>query len=196
MKRTLLLFVSFIFMQSNYAQQRVKVQAIEVDTSFDAVSRAKLQQAVKVLDSILNCEAFAQKVLQTNFKIGNHGLTNTQILELIRSGADNYKDKPKDYSIDIRVAVFDPYAGYGNFGTTNMTTRITSTHRCFILNSEIQCYISHLAHEYMHQIGFYDEKTWALGTKTESVPYKIGNIVKALIGGKAPCVAQKQTCTK
>jgi hypothetical protein len=195
MKTTLLLASFIIYSHINYAQQPVKVQAIETDNSFDTVSREKLQQAVRILDSIFNSETFAQKVQQTNFRVGNHKLNSAQILELIRSGADNYQNKPKDYSIDIRVAIFDQYYGHGNYGITNMQTRITSTHRCFILHNDLKCYVSHLAHEYMHQIGFTDDRAFPLGTKTNSVPYKIGDIVKDLIG-HSQCIAQDQTCTK
>lgn len=175
------------------AQQKLRVNAIQVDSSFDQVSLAKLNEAVELLDSIFNSEKFAEAVRHTEFMFGNFSLTNYQILELIRSGADNYKDKPKDYSIDIRVKVFNEYFGHGNFGITDMDTRITRTHRCYILQNDVKCYASHLSHEYMHQIGFYDKKTWVLGTKTKSVPYKIGNIVDALIGNTNPCIAKDRS---
>ena len=180
----------------SFGQQRIKVNPIKVDSSFDEASLTKLDEAVKILDSIYNSEPFAQAVLNTDFNVGNFGLTNNQILELIRSGADNYKDKPKDYSIDLRVKVFNEYFGHGNFGITDMATRVTRTHRCYILHNDVKCYVSHLAHEYIHEIGFYDNKTWLFGTKTKSVPYKIGNIVDALIGNRNPCVAKDETCSK
>jgi hypothetical protein len=190
-----LLLFFFIF-KTTYGQQRVKVNAIQVDSSFDSASLLKLQEAVKVLDSIYNSEAFAQAVLQTDFNVGNFGLTNYQILELIKSGADNYIDKPKDFSIDLRVKLFDEYFGHGNFGITDMKTRVTRTHRCYILHNDIKCFISHLGHEYMHEIGFLDVRIWAFGTKTKSVPYKIGNIINTLIGNNTPCIAKDETCTK
>lgn len=196
MKRIVLLIIYVAFIQHNWAQKRTTVRAIEVDSSFDHVSRTKLQQSVKILDSIFNSKAFEEQVLKANLKIGNHNLSNNQILELIRSGADNYRNKPADYSIDIRVKVFDDYYGHNNFGVTNMETRITGTHRCYILESDIKCYVSHLAHEYMHQIGFTDDRSWALGTKTKSVPYKIGNIVNELIGNKSKCLAIDKSCPK
>ncbi|MDL2143864.1 hypothetical protein QQY79_15155 [Flavobacterium tructae] len=195
-KLTLIIFSTFFIFQSSYSQQRVRVQAIQVDSSFDNISLVKLEEAIKILDSIYNSEAFAQAVLHTDFNVGNFGLTNYQILELIRSGTDNYKDKPKDYSIDIRVKIFDKYLGHDNFGITDMNTRITETHRCYILHNDLKCYISHLGHEYMHEIGFYDDKTWIFGTKTKSVPYKIGNIIDRLIDNIKPCLAKDEICEK
>lgn len=189
---TLFLIISYL----SFAQQRVKVNAIQVDSSFDQVSLSKLNEAVKILDIIFNSEEFARDVSHTEFSVGNFGLENYQILELIKSGADNYIGKPKDYSIDIRVKVFNEYFGHGNFGITDMGTRVTRTHRCYILKNDVKCYISHLAHEYMHEIGFYDNKTWLLGTKTKSVPYKIGNIVDKLIENATPCIAKDETCTQ
>lgn len=195
MKKTMTFATLLLLLPSlNFAQQRVKVNAIQVDSSFDQASLAKLNEAVKILDSIFNSEEFAQAVCHTEFNVGNYNLKNYQILELIRSGADNYKDKPKDYSIDIRVKVFNEYFGHGNFGITDMNTRVTRTHRCYILHNDIKCYISHLAHEYMHQIGFYDKRYRGVGTKTKSVPYKIGNIVDTLIGNTNPCLAKDETC--
>lgn len=176
------------------AQQKVAVNVIMVDSTFDEESAARLAIAVKELEKVFNSDAFHKAVLQEKFNVGNYNLTSAEIYELILSGMDNYKDKPKDYSIDLRVSVFPDYQGHGNYGITDMKTRITGTHRCFILKNDVRCYIAHLAHEYMHQIGFYDEKTWILGKKTSSVPYRIGNIVNKLIGNEKSCSAINMSC--
>ena len=105
-KLSIILVSCFLILNSSYGQQSVKVNVVQVDSSFDAASLLKLQEAVKVLDSIYNSEAFAKAVLLTDFNVGNFGLTNYQILELIKLGVDNYKDKPKDFSIDLRVKLF------------------------------------------------------------------------------------------
>ncbi|MEN5195777.1 hypothetical protein [Sphingobacterium faecium] len=177
------------------AQQHVTVNVIKVDSTFDKESASRLEFATTELERVFNSDAFHQAVLREKFTVGNYNLTSAEIYELIVSGMDNYKDKPKDYSIDLRVSVFPNYQGHGNYGITDMNTRITRTHRCFILNNDVKCYIGHLAHEYMHQIGFYDERTWVLlGKKTSSVPYRIGNIVNKLIGNDDACPAINKTC--
>ncbi|MCW3074260.1 MAG: hypothetical protein JWP69_1329 [Flaviaesturariibacter sp.] len=181
---------------SGLQTQRVRVVPVRVDSSFDSQSLAKLEQAVRLLDSVINSPAFESRVLSTSFSVGTHGLSAGAILDLIRSGKDNYTGKPADGTIDLRLAVYDRYAGGGEFGVTGMTTRITSTYRCYILQNSVRCYVSHLAHEYMHQIGFYDERTWLFGTKTHSVPYKIGNIVDDLLNNDNSCLAQHDTCPK
>ena len=190
------ILVSIVFTSIAYSQNHVVVNSIKVDESFDDISASRLQQAVKELENIFNSEEFARAVLHEKFNVGNKNLTSTQIYELIVSGMNNYKDAPKDYSIDLKVRVFDDYIGHENFGTTDMKTRITSTHRCFILKNDIKCYISHLAHEYMHQIGFLDDRTWWFGTKTKSVPYKIGDIVAKLIDAPKNCHFVNTTCPK
>lgn len=176
-------------------QQTTAVRTIEVDNSFDKESRLKLRAATKQLEEILNSEAFAREVLHEKFNVGNNGLSSAEIYELIISGINDYKSNSKDYSIDLLLSVFDKYVGSGNFGKTNMKTRITSTHRCFILNNNVKCYTSHLAHEYMHQVGFYDKRKWIVGTKTQSVPYKIGNIVNKLTGNSEICKAINKDCS-
>jgi len=178
------------------AQQKVRVNPIVMDDNFDNISLNKLNEAAKILDSVFNSEEFAKQVLATNFKVGNFGLTSADILEVIKSGMDSFANKPKDYSIDIRVTVYDKYKGGDEFGRTNMNTHVTETHRCYILNNDVKCYVSHLAHEYLHEIGFYDERTWVFGKKNKSVPYKIGDIVDTIIKNKKPCYAQHSTCTK
>lgn len=197
MKKYLILLVFCgLYFNSCFSQQRVRINAIQVDNSFDSLSLLKLQKAVKMLDSIFNSEEFARKVLHTDFKVGNCGLENYEILELIKSGQDSIKGKPKDYSIDLRIQVFDSYLGNGNFGVTDMDSKITTTHRCYILQNDVKCYASHLAHEYMHQIGFYDKRRWGVGTKTFSVPYEIGDIVDEMLGNTNPCQAIDKTCPK
>ncbi|WP_411973681.1 hypothetical protein ACLCDV_10960 [Sphingobacterium sp. Lzh-3] len=176
-------------------QQTTVVRIIEVDNSFDKESRLKLHAAAKEFEAILNSEAFAREVLHEKFNVGNNGLSSAEIYELIISGINDYKSNSKDYSIDLHLSVFDKYVGSRNFGKTDMNTRITSTHRCFILNNNVKCYTSHLAHEYMHQIGFYDKRKWLVGTKTQSVPYKIGNIINKLTGNLENCSAVKKNCS-
>lgn len=169
-----------------------------MDDSFDSLSLKKLNKAVFLLEEAFNSAEFAKRVSETKFKVGAYGLSSAQILELIKSGKDNYINAAGDSSIDLRIKVFNEYAGYGNFGFTDMVTRITRTHRCYIHYNDVKCYASHLAHEYLHQIGFYDKKTFilGLGTKTKSVPYKIGGIVDDIIGNTVHCVAQQRTCEK
>ncbi|RZJ22054.1 MAG: hypothetical protein EON51_09155 [Acinetobacter sp.] len=91
--------------------------------------------------------------------------------------------RTQDYSIDLRLKLYDKYRGGNEFGYTGMEDRITSTHRCYVLNNDVKCYASHLVHEYMHQIGFRDVKSWRGGkwTKINSVPYKVGRLVDKFI---------------
>lgn len=195
MRNKLVLIILALFC-SLISFSQVRVQEVKVDESFDAESSAILDTSIRELEQVFNSEEFKQMVLNETFDVGNFNLSSEDIYELIISGKDNYIDKPEDNSIDIRVRVFDKYAGSGNFGFTDMKTRITRTHRCYILKNSQKCYTSHLAHEYMHQIGFYDKRTWFFGKKTSSVPYKIGRIVDELIENDAKCFAKKETCSK
>lgn len=194
--RNKLILTTLTVFYSTVSLSQVRVQTIKVDDSFDTTSSAILDTTIKELEGVFNSKEFKQTVIDETFNVGNYGLSSKDIYELIISGKDNYIDKPKDNSIDIRVRVFDEYAGSGNFGFTNMKTRVTRTHRCYILKNLQKCYTSHLAHEYMHQIGFYDKRTWLFGKKTSSVPYKIGRIVDELIENDAKCFAKKETCSK
>lgn len=194
--KPLLVFTIFWSICLKALTQPVVVKYIIQDNSFDSLSFAKLAESTKILENVINSTDFKTKILGTQFTVGNFDLTSSQIFDLIISGKDNYKDKPADGSIDLRLSLFDKYLGYDNFGLTNMTTRVTSTHRCYVLYNDIKCYVSHLAHEYLHQIGFSDVRTWLFGTKTKSVPYKVGDIVDELIHNGEFCAAQHQTCRK
>jgi hypothetical protein len=190
-----LLLITLIILYSALSYSQVEVQAIKIGDSFDPKSSVFLETAIQELKQVFNSEEFKLTVLNESFKVGNYELSSLEIFELILSGKDNYINKPEDNSIDIRVKVFDKYAGSENFGFTDMNTRITRTHRCYIFYNSQKCYTSHLAHEYMHQIGFYDKRTWLFGKKTESVPYKIGRIIDRLIENDAKCSAKKTTCS-
>lgn len=198
MYRMLIIIFLSGLVRTSRAQPQVRVQPVLVDSSFDAASEVKLHIAVALLDSIYNSEAFAQAVLAETFSVGNYSLSGAAILEIIRSGMDNYKDAEKDYSIDLRVRVYDAYKGGKEYGNTQMNSRITATHRCYILNNDVHCYVSHLAHEYMHEIGFYDVKSWVglKRTKINSVPYKVGGIVSRIMNKKYQCAYQTSTCKK
>lgn len=175
--------------------QPVRVNAIIVDSSFDAASLAKLQQACALLDSVFNSQGFEDSVKKEKFNRFSKGKSSAEILEIIQSGMDYYEDKPKDYSIDLRVSLYDKYEGGSEYGRTDMNTRVTSTHRCYVLHNDVKCYVSHLVHEYLHQIGFVDSKhLWQ--KKTGSVPYLIGDIVDKIIRTPGVCPAQKGTCKK
>ena len=196
---TNLVCLSIMFITTGvFAQSPLKVNPIMIDSSFDALSLEKLKMATQMLDSVLNSQAFKDGVTQLDLRIGNLGLTNNEILKLILSGANWYKDSTPDFAMDLHLMVFDKYRGAGNFGVTDMNTHVTATHRCFIWQSDVRCYAAHLAHEYMHEIGFLDEKTgvWPFRRKTSAVPYQIGNLINRLLGNQTPCVAIHSTCKK
>jgi len=190
------IFLSAVFLTSN--AQQVKVSTILVDSSFDNASLLKLEEATRLLENVFNSEAFAQSVLSEKFSVGHYNLSSEEILEIIRSGMDNYKNAEKDYSIDLRLTIYDSYKGGKEYGNTAMISRITSTHRCYILYNDVTCYASHLAHEYMHEVGFFDVKSWVglRRTKINSVPYKIGRIVSGLINQANSCPYRSSTCKK
>jgi hypothetical protein len=196
MLKALSLSALFFFTLSSSHAQRVHINPILVDSSFDAASLQKLQEACALLDSVLNSPAFADTVRKTRFRRFNRGLTSEQILDVILSGMNDYSRAPKDYSIDLRVSIYDRYKGGSEYGNTNMNKpRVTTTHRCYVLNNDVRCYASHLAHEYMHQIGFVDsERLWQ--KKDGSVPYLINGIVDALLNTPGVCPAQTGVCTK
>ncbi|WP_293304109.1 hypothetical protein [Pedobacter sp. UBA5917] len=198
MKRALFFVLFFAGFFSVVAQQKVSVKPIFIDSSFDSISKVKAYESVKILDSVFNSDAFEELVLAEKFTVGNNSLSSVDILDLIRGGADNFKGSPKDYSIDLRLGVYDAYKGGKEYGNTKMASRITYTHRCYIIKNATRCYASHLAHEYMHEIGFYDVKSWegVRRTKANSVPYKIGNIVARIIGKPSGCSYQTSTCKK
>jgi hypothetical protein len=197
MKITVSIFLLCLFTIPITGQTAVRARVL--NDSFDAVSEQRLNNSMQSLQEIFNSDEFKVLVRAADLSVGNRNLTNVQILQLILSGANNYKNAAPDGVIEFPVRVFDKYKGWGNFGTTFMkpsNARITETHRCYILNNSPECYTAHLAHEYMHLIGFTDKRDGWFGPKTNAVPYRIGNIVEELLGGNLGCSAQKTTCSK
>lgn len=174
----------------------VDVIAIKLDNSFDPTSANKLDEAIALLAQTLNSEEFAREVLHARFRIAAHKKNSVDIYKLIVTGMNNYEGASEDLEVALKVKLFDEFVGHGNFGITDMDTRETRTHRCYVLKNDVTCYASHLAHEYMHQVGFIDKKRFILfGTKTRSVPYVIGDIVHKLLGNTSECEAIDENCT-
>lgn len=190
-------FSAILFGTPVYAQPAsVSVTATQLDNSFDSASQAKLNEAISMLSDIFNSEKFAQKILHAQLRFANRSQSRVDIFTMVVTGMNDINSS-KDGAVTIKVKLFDEYAGHGNFGITDMETRETRTHRCYVLNNDVKCYASHLAHEYMHQIGFLDKKRFVLfGTKDRSVPYVVGDIVDELLDNKSKCVAIEQTCNR
>ncbi len=175
----------------------VDVVAVKLDDSFDTESSLKLDSSISMLRRVFNSEEFAIDVAHTKFLIANNKKTNAEIYLMIVTGMNNYLNASIDGQVALKVKLFNEFAGSGNFGITDMVTRETRTHRCYVLDNDVKCYASHLAHEYMHQIGFIDKKRFIFfGTKTRSVPYIIGNIVDKLLKNNSKCISIDKSCTK
>lgn len=193
----LISIIQFVPLDSDAQSKPIEIMIVQMD-NFDSKSKKKLDSAVVILETVINSSEFRNQLSKINFKTGNRGLTNKEIIQMILTGQNDIGEY-QDYVMDLRLRLYDDFVGGDEFGHTGMSSRITSTHRCYILNNDVKCYVSHLAHEYMHQIGFRDEKTrtglfkW---TKTKSVPYKIGRLVEKFIDNKNKCIAQHdKSCT-
>lgn len=199
--KPLLILIGLLFSLNTIAfaqdQIYVTVKPHYMDDSFDDASKLKLKEAVQKLEQVFNSEKFAQLVAAEKFKVGHFNMSAADIYDLIKSGKNNYQGSVADSVIDLKLKLYDKFKGGSEFGRTMMSSRITETHRCYVLENSVDCYVVHLAHEYMHQIGFSDIRSLrALFKKTSSVPYKIGDIVRDCLGTTDHCEAKKSTCKK
>ncbi|PSK91247.1 hypothetical protein [Taibaiella chishuiensis] len=160
---------------------------VDYKDGFDKTTDSMLTVAVRLIDSVVNSDLFAQKVKQASFK-RNQNKTNEAILAMIRNGT---APGNPDHVIHLKVAVYNKYAGGGEVGVTvydtKMKTYITRTFRGYIMANGAACYAAHLMHEYCHVMGFTHPKLKFLGhAKAKSVPYVIGDIVADILGVKCP----------
>lgn len=170
---TLLFFVS--------SAQRTIVQ-VDYKKGFNNETDSILKVAVRLLDSVINSDKFAEKVHAATFK-RNKDSSNDAILQLIRSGKE---DDKADYIVNLKLEVYYDYAGGSEVGNTT-ADNITHTYQEYITKNGAACYAAHIAHEYCHVLGFTHPKFHFLGNvKASSVPYVIGDIVAEILGAECP----------
>ena len=137
--------------------------------SLNATQREKIVTAMKKGIILIDLPVWEQKVLSATFT-ETRGMTNAQIRDLIRSGADG-KGKVADGDIDIDIRGYYSYRRV--IGYTFLNDYRQWVNRRFLDRMAEHDLFGHIMHETLHRFGFAHTSTHA-----SSVPYRIGNICR------------------
>ena len=140
----------------------------------------KMQQALQVLELILNSQEFKQRVLSFRNAKGqrtfssNQGLSNEQVYERIMMGAETLLPGTEG-EVNLYLALYSErwsrVVGY-----TKPSINRISINEKFFRNFTPAQIAGNLAHEWVHKLGF-DHRS---AKEYDSVPYAIGDIVAQL----------------
>ncbi len=151
---------------------------------FSTAERQKLDQAVAIVEKVLNSPEFKKAVLEKTWKgerqfADNGGMTNEQIYEAILQAKENFTAEA-DGEVDLELTI----KKFGFFqrnvvGYTYESTPEITLNRSFFTSYTPAEIAGNLVHEWLHKIGFgHDFKSTA--KRPDSVPYAIGELVEKL----------------
>ncbi|MBS1153605.1 MAG: hypothetical protein H6Q89_5303 [Myxococcaceae bacterium] len=150
---------------------------------FSVAEREKLDAATLRLTEVLNSREFRDGVLSATFG-GKQGYASesrnpSEVYAAIRAAKENFTASA-DGEVDLNVSLqsFSWFqrnlVGY----TTESSDTLTTNRRFFSSYSPAEV-AGHLAHEWLHKLGFeHDFK--ATARRPDSVPYEVGELVERL----------------
>ena len=155
-------------------------------TGYTAPERQKLEQATKLIADVLNSREFRDAVLSAEFA-GKPGFANEtrspkDVYAAIRAAQESYTDGA-DGEVDLNVKLENfSWFQRKTVGYTTESSDTLTTNRRFFSGFEPSEVAGHLAHEWLHKLGFeHDFKPTA--RRPDSVPYELGELVERLAQG-------------
>lgn len=154
---------------------------------FNQAQTDKLNAAKKVVELVINTQAFRDRVLNFQYQgkaqfVQNEGLTNEQVFDLLMTGAEKYpRVTPADGMMNFDLELYTPawYQSNNVLGYTNQGTKTIFINRNFYNRAEIYEIAMNLTHEWCHKMGFgHDSK--ATARRPYTVPYGVGYIIRDL----------------
>ncbi len=144
-------------------------------TGFTPSEAAKLQDAVEVIQAVVNGDAFKQEVL--GFKFQNRGgLSNQEIYDLFMSGSEVLQPQ-EDQEMDVDINMY--YRNNNVIGYTYANTIKTWINRKYYSLMSPDGIAANIVHEWTHKLGF-GHDYYATEIRPFSVPYAIGNMVQRI----------------
>ena len=155
-------------------------------TGYTGAERQKLDQATKLMADVLNSREFRDAVLSAEFS-GRPGFASDtrspqEVYAAIRAAKESYTDAA-DGEADLNLELRDfSWFQRHTVGYTTESSDTLTTNRRFFSGYEANEVAGHLAHEWLHKLGFeHDFK--ATARRPDSVPYELGEVVERLAKG-------------
>lgn len=155
-------------------------------TGYSAAERQKLDKATQLMGNVLNSKEFRDAVLSADFA-GKPGFASEarspqEVYATIRAAKENYT-AAADGEVDLNVNLENfSWFQRNTVGYTTESSDTLTTNRKFFSGFEPNELAGHLAHEWLHKLGFeHDFK--ATARRPDSVPYELGDLVERLARG-------------
>lgn len=155
-------------------------------SGYSDVERRKLDQATTLMARVLNSREFKDAVLSSTFG-GRPGFasdtrTPAEVYATIRAAKERSTGAADgEVDLNVRLESFSWFqrhvVGYTTPGSDTITTN-----RRFFAGYEPAEVAGHLAHEWLHAIGF-EHDFRATAQRPSSVPYEVGELVERLARG-------------
>lgn len=158
---------------------------LQVNFTFEDFSiekEAKLRDAIRRLEIVINSVQFKQAVLNHEYNgeklfANNDGLSNEEIYQKILMASEELQPG-EDEEIDLDLTLYyknNSVVGY----TYPNTTRVWINDKFFTPNS-LGKVAGNIAHEWTHKIGF-EHDFRNTSRRKYSVPYAVGDIIEELV---------------
>ena len=150
------------------------------------VERRKLGEAAALMERVFNSREFRDGVLAATFD-GRPGFasdtrTPAEVYATIRQAKERYTDAADgEADLNVRLESFSWFQRHVVGYTTASSDTITSNRR-FFSGYEPAEVAGHLAHEWLHTLGFEHDHA-ATRERPNSVPYALGDLVERLARG-------------
>lgn len=144
-------------------------------------AKAKLDQAEKLIDLVMNSKEYEEEVLNFTHKgvktfYSNNGLTNAQIYEKLYAGAEALIPAV-NYQLDLKVTMY--YSNNKTVGYTYPSSMIVNTNWKFHKNYQPCRIASNIVHEWTHKMGFGHSSNYT-SNRDFTVPYGHNDIIERL----------------
>lgn len=149
--------------------------------------KARVTEALRLLEEVVNRPEFRDRVLNMTYKIGKNTFqgytqtdaTPTQVLQDIESAVENYNDGGPGV-IDLFLDSY--YKRSSTVGYTSVKDKFIHMNRYIQSSYTPQQTAGNIFHEWMHKIG-YGHSSRNNVYRPHSVPYKLGYLVAEMVSG-------------
>lgn len=155
-------------------------------TGYTATEQTKLREATGLMEKVFNSREFRDAVLSSQHD-GKPGFADDarspkEIYEAIRAAKENFTEAA-DGEVDLNLSLKSlSWFNRNVVGYTTPSSDTITTNRRFFSNYDSAEVAGHLAHEWLHKLGFEHDHA-STADRPHSVPYAVGDLVERLAKG-------------
>ena len=176
------LMMTIMMILTTQTAHALKVNVIDT-TNFTTTQTQKMNQAVTILNQVLNSPEFKERVLNFKF-VQTNGMNNQQIYDYLMSGAEKFPTQTAANQLaDMHLSIYFP-PWYKRFtkavAFTNTSDPYLHIYNSYYNSASVADISETMIHEWTHKLGF-DHDFNATAQRPFSVPYGIGGIINDLV---------------